>query len=236
MSDCYVYVIKFEGTEFYKIGRTKDPKGRLSQMQTGSPVRLLPVICKQVIDGVAAESALHKLFDQSRHMGEWFCLGAGQVVLLVQAVQMLHVDFLMLDEEVDPLPEPFGARVSMPERMPGEGGRFRILGRVGQSCRQKRVGIEGCPVFGVANASILSPPNSDFFASVKGNKEGAERVLTYLFENRRGASVSVRDVAENRRNRDFGLGTTDAAREMLELMRKLGVCHSAGDDTYLVSS
>ena len=79
--------------------------------------------------------------------------------------------------------------------------------------------------------------NTDDVLGLAGNnRPGAERIARYLAENRLGKTVTVRDVADNRLNRELGLGTTEAAREMLELMVYLGICSpSETADTYQVA-
>jgi predicted GIY-YIG superfamily endonuclease len=65
-----VYVVGNE--EHVKIGRSADPRRRLSGFQTGSPteLRLLHLIATP--DAARLEAALHARYAQHRTHGEWF--------------------------------------------------------------------------------------------------------------------------------------------------------------------
>ncbi|MFG2352617.1 GIY-YIG nuclease family protein [Streptomyces sp. NPDC048521] len=66
------YLITAEGLSLGKIGRAKDPRTRLRQLQTGQPVELsLAWAC----DG-DFEQALHRRFADNRVRGEWFDLAS----------------------------------------------------------------------------------------------------------------------------------------------------------------
>lgn len=63
-----VYLI--EGGGLLKIGHSRNPRGRLGAMRTGSPVplRLLSIMG----GGPCRESRLHERFKRHRRHGEWF--------------------------------------------------------------------------------------------------------------------------------------------------------------------
>ena len=72
----YVYFVRQGGTKFIKVGRTKDPKTRRINLQTGNP-RELKMYYKHVSDMLAAERALlekMKKFNEENIKGgkEWF--------------------------------------------------------------------------------------------------------------------------------------------------------------------
>jgi hypothetical protein len=54
------YIINIKGTNKYKIGKSKNPKRRLKQFQTASPVTLILVIA--VKSDKWLEGRLHKMF------------------------------------------------------------------------------------------------------------------------------------------------------------------------------
>ena len=72
----FIYVIcrDDEGEPFYKIGRTRDWKNRLSGIQTGSPHKLKVLICFATSHTREDEETLHKMFEGKRVLGEWFKL------------------------------------------------------------------------------------------------------------------------------------------------------------------
>tara|TARA_B100000212_G_scaffold305555_1_gene253632 strand:- start:516 stop:821 length:306 start_codon:yes stop_codon:yes gene_type:complete len=68
----HLYIIQSDKTGDIKIGRSKDPKRRLKQLQTGSPHKLKLLL---VIEGKGKiEKSLHNRLQQyrSRRNGEWF--------------------------------------------------------------------------------------------------------------------------------------------------------------------
>ena len=65
-----VYFILGIGTELVKIGYTAQLRQRLTDLQVGSPVKLVPIT---TIDGdMPIEKAIHKLLEKHRSHGEWF--------------------------------------------------------------------------------------------------------------------------------------------------------------------
>lgn len=73
MNDGFVYFIK-AGTEFVKIGYTKEVKGRLSSITVSSP---LPISLIGVIEGgVKKEKEIQRKFKHFRVRGEWFDLSS----------------------------------------------------------------------------------------------------------------------------------------------------------------
>lgn len=67
--DVVVYFIQ-RGDGPIKIGYSKNPKGRLSALQTGIPERL--TLLGVVPGGKAREQELHREFGRTRIQGEWF--------------------------------------------------------------------------------------------------------------------------------------------------------------------
>jgi len=66
----WVYFIEAEGTGLVKIGFAKDPKRRLYDLSTMSPVPL--VLLATIPGGRERETQLHRMLDDFRHHGEWF--------------------------------------------------------------------------------------------------------------------------------------------------------------------
>lgn len=77
----YVYLIRMENTNFYKIGMSLDPEIRLRTLQTGNPQPLYLLKTHAVQDMRSAEMNLHRQFEAQRvpnlNVREWFDLGDG---------------------------------------------------------------------------------------------------------------------------------------------------------------
>ena len=72
----YVYFVQQNDTKYIKVGRTKHPKNRLTNLQTGNP-RKLKMCCKRVSDMYAAEDELLEKMDDLNNQKirggtEWF--------------------------------------------------------------------------------------------------------------------------------------------------------------------
>jgi len=77
----YTYLIKALCSEsLIKIGKTKDIRRRISELQTSSPSELLLV----ALSNLDCESKLHREFGACRVRGEWFSLSDGDVKFLVK--------------------------------------------------------------------------------------------------------------------------------------------------------
>lgn len=70
----YIYLIKDINTSDYKIGKSYTPQKRLSQLQTGSPNKLIIVHLYESKIANKIESALHNTYSSYRKEGEWFGL------------------------------------------------------------------------------------------------------------------------------------------------------------------
>lgn len=70
----WVYLVKAEGLEQYKIGRSRTPEIRLKTLQQQSPISLTLTHLIKCTDMGATELYLHRRFSQCRVGGEWFAL------------------------------------------------------------------------------------------------------------------------------------------------------------------
>lgn len=68
----WVYLVHAEGTLRFKIGRSINPIGRLSQLQGQSPYPLVIQECIWTPDAIYYEQYLHQEFGKCRVFGEWF--------------------------------------------------------------------------------------------------------------------------------------------------------------------
>ena len=91
-----MYVIREEGSNYHKIGRSKDPVRRMGALQTGNPRRLELVELWEVPDPPETERLLHETYDHVRvripgqNPGEWFRLRNEDVEDLVQEMANLR--------------------------------------------------------------------------------------------------------------------------------------------------
>lgn len=70
----FVYCIRYGDNEVYKIGKTTNPKNRISSLKTSCPMDLKIIYMTKCIDYDLCEKELHKLFENKRVNREWFAL------------------------------------------------------------------------------------------------------------------------------------------------------------------
>lgn len=83
----YIYVIGPENEQGQmKIGFSKDPKKRLSSLQTGNTEKLKLYYYEEVMDKRVrlVEKAIHKEIGHKRIKGEWFDLSSSDAILEVK--------------------------------------------------------------------------------------------------------------------------------------------------------
>ena len=87
----YVYLIKPQGHNIYKVGSSVNPDRRLKDIQRKAKGLQLEVIAmKQYHDHARAETEWHIEFKDSRLPGggEWFALSRHQVELFIEAAKV----------------------------------------------------------------------------------------------------------------------------------------------------
>lgn len=76
----YIYLIRNDNDDTYKIGVTKnDPKKRLKQLQTGSSSPLTLINFFQTQYPYRLETMLHNYFKSNNCNGEWYMLDNAQI-------------------------------------------------------------------------------------------------------------------------------------------------------------
>lgn len=80
----YLYLIRCNSTDFYKIGLSKTPEERLQELQTGCPYPLTLIYKKAFRKAIKVERLLHKKYRNKRKTGEWFELLATEIELIQQ--------------------------------------------------------------------------------------------------------------------------------------------------------
>jgi hypothetical protein len=97
----YVYVIRAGRTDWYKIGKTNDPEGRLQSLQTGSPHKLKLLHAFRADNATAAEEELHRLLHGKRLEGEWFNLTDSERDVLVSIERFERKRFWIEGESLE---------------------------------------------------------------------------------------------------------------------------------------
>lgn len=73
-----------------KIGRSRDPDGRLQHLQIGSPVKLKmlgTIKCRDDSHAQSMEKLAHNIFHKQRKRGEWFRLSAKHLVQIKSLIE-----------------------------------------------------------------------------------------------------------------------------------------------------
>lgn len=70
----FVYLVKAENTSYFKIGKSKHPHKRLTQLQTGSPIPLTIIERVFSLDCCNLENLLHDHYEAYQVRYEWFDL------------------------------------------------------------------------------------------------------------------------------------------------------------------
>ena len=91
----YVYIIRMGRNKLFKIGKTNDPQGRLTSLQTASPFKLSMFNLFQADNASAAEESLHAAFRDCRMEGEWFRLTDAQKTALAAIESFLEGKFIV---------------------------------------------------------------------------------------------------------------------------------------------
>ena len=102
------YVYLFKAGEYYKIGRTKDVKQRLSSLSL--PFRIEVIHTIQTTQSLAHEKVLHNRFAQKRINREWFILSQEDVDWICAISSEDHIPLPLADQVPVEDQEPIAAR------------------------------------------------------------------------------------------------------------------------------
>lgn len=95
-----IYIVKQDGSNYYKIGRSKSIKTRLAAIQNGNPHEIVLIATISDIGrfGVSIEQRLHHLLKSRRIRGEWFELPElSNAPLRTISMFLLQSDFVLMD-------------------------------------------------------------------------------------------------------------------------------------------
>lgn len=85
-----VYVLATQGLEHIKIGKTKSPKQRFINIQSGCPFNLSLWMAIRTPAADEIEKALHQKMKHCRTRGEWFTPGDDDLDMLIDFVGMTN--------------------------------------------------------------------------------------------------------------------------------------------------
>lgn len=100
----FVYLFNVEGTNVYKIGNSKHPEKRISEVQTGCPFKVVEVARFKSQYPTQVETSLHRKFgfqktdEYGRELqGEFFSLSQDDKKMFVEHCQKAEDMFLILE-------------------------------------------------------------------------------------------------------------------------------------------
>jgi|DEB0MinimDraft_6_1074348.scaffolds.fasta_scaffold01436_14 hypothetical protein len=86
----HVYIIKCEGTSYYKIGMTRSVVSRrLKNLQTSVPMDLILMHYISLDNCDFIERHLHDKYSEFHHRGEWFVFSDKQVAIVIDYMNSL---------------------------------------------------------------------------------------------------------------------------------------------------
>lgn len=86
----YVYLLKAENLNLYKVGTTRNPVMRIKALGAAGPHKLKAIRCIVVDDGLGWERRIHKALKEYRRTGEWFELPEFRAKKLIRGMDMLR--------------------------------------------------------------------------------------------------------------------------------------------------
>lgn len=87
----FIYVIQAHETDRIKIGFSRSPVLRVTELQTGSPFLLS--LYRQWPGTIELEQEIHREFEPLRKIGEWFSLPAGGFTELIDRIEKVIARF-----------------------------------------------------------------------------------------------------------------------------------------------
>jgi hypothetical protein len=94
----YVYLIRCEENNYYKIGITKNIERRLKQIQTGTPDKIYLVEKYESDFSSKIEKALHNYFIYCHRNNEWFELTLEDELKFLDLCKSMEKNFIFLKE------------------------------------------------------------------------------------------------------------------------------------------
>lgn len=94
----YIYLLKEDNNDYFKIGISKNPKSRVKQLQTGSSAKI--TLYKAYVTEYASqiEKVLHRRYKSSNVLGEWFNLKESHVDSFIEDCKKIAKNLELIDE------------------------------------------------------------------------------------------------------------------------------------------
>lgn len=83
----YVYLVRQNYTDYYKIGVSTNPKSRIQSLSTASPSGVTAISIVEVHDHYSVEYELHQYYAHKRLNGEWFEFAPSEIVQVIRHIQ-----------------------------------------------------------------------------------------------------------------------------------------------------
>ena len=93
----YIYIIQSKETGQFKIGKTKNIKRRLKQLQTGSSGELVIIDEFKTNYPNKLEKYLHNIFKHENTIGEWFTLCYSEVGKFKRECEKMEKNYEFLE-------------------------------------------------------------------------------------------------------------------------------------------
>lgn len=89
----FIYVIRVETTDFYKIGFTNDFEARMAAILVYNPLDIIVVAKIYVPNCFTVEASLHKTFSTKNHRSEWFKLSELDIHYIKEFLKTVEIDY-----------------------------------------------------------------------------------------------------------------------------------------------
>lgn len=92
----FIYLIKCEDSDNYKIGFSSNPEKRLKELQVGHPFKLNIISTYDSIYYNEIENSLHNKYGYTKKTGEWFTLSLEDEMNFIDECEKIHknIDFI----------------------------------------------------------------------------------------------------------------------------------------------
>lgn len=110
----FLYII--QGGDYYKIGVANDVQKRMSELQTGSPHKLVLLGSFEYEDVIKCERIAHKLFSKNRVYGEWFSFEKEELETIIAICSAADKFFSIMSN-----PQDYGSMFATGWRMATQG-------------------------------------------------------------------------------------------------------------------
>lgn len=94
----YIYLIQSKETGQFKIGKSKNVKKRIKQLQTGNSGELVLVDSFFTKYANKLEKYLHNIFSYEKTMGEWFSLSFSDISKIRYECEKMEKNYIFLEK------------------------------------------------------------------------------------------------------------------------------------------